>query len=93
MLQYAAGWIGGPEILIIVVVVLLLFGGKKIPELARGIGKGIRDFRKAAEESDIVSDIKEVTKEIKDVKKDVEGLNPKNAFKAESPSSSKKKKN
>jgi len=92
MIEFTAGWIGGPEILIIVIVVLLLFGGKKIPELAKGIGKGIRDFRKAADESDIVSDIKDVTKEIKDVKKDVQGMNPKNAFTTESPSSSKKKK-
>ncbi len=92
MIQYTAGMFGGYEILIIVIVVLLLFGGKKIPELARGIGKGIRDFRKAAEESDIVSDIKDVTNEIKDVKKDVQGMNPKNVFKADSPASSKKKK-
>lgn len=92
MIQFTAGMFGGYEILIIVIVVLLLFGGKKIPELARGIGKGIRDFRKAADESDIVSDIKDVTSELKDVKKDVEGMNPKNVFK-ESPASSKKKNN
>jgi len=45
MIQHT-GWIGGPEIIIILVVVLLLFGGKKIPELAKGLGKGIRDFKK-----------------------------------------------
>lgn len=38
---------GGPELILILVVVLLLFGGKKIPELARGIGKGIREFNQA----------------------------------------------
>ena len=42
--QYA-GWLGGYEILAIVVVILLLFGGKKIPELMRGIGKGIKEFK------------------------------------------------
>ncbi len=42
--QYA-GWIGTPEIIIIVVVILLLFGGKKIPELMRGMGKGIKEFK------------------------------------------------
>lgn len=36
---------GHMEIIIIVLVVLLLFGGKKIPELARGLGKGIREFK------------------------------------------------
>jgi sec-independent protein translocase protein TatA len=40
-----SGWIGTPEIIVIVVVILLLFGGKKIPELMRGIGKGIKEFK------------------------------------------------
>ena len=40
---------GGGEILLILAVVLLLFGGKKLPELARGLGKGIRDFKDASE--------------------------------------------
>ena len=39
--------LGMPELLIIVFVVLLLFGAKKLPELAQGLGKGIREFKKA----------------------------------------------
>ena len=39
------GNIGGTEILLIVLLVLLLFGGRKIPELMRGIGKGVKSFR------------------------------------------------
>ena len=39
------GIIGGTEILLIVLLVLLLFGGTKIPELMRGIGKGVKSFR------------------------------------------------
>lgn len=42
--------LGYTEILLILVVVLLLFGGKKIPELARGLGKGIREFKKAKDD-------------------------------------------
>ncbi|RMG57944.1 MAG: twin-arginine translocase TatA/TatE family subunit [Bacteroidetes bacterium] len=42
--------LGGQEILIILFVVLLLFGAKKIPELARGLGKGIREFKDASSE-------------------------------------------
>jgi sec-independent protein translocase protein TatA len=42
--QYA-GWIGTPEIIIIVLVIVLLFGGRKIPELMRGIGKGVKEFK------------------------------------------------
>jgi sec-independent protein translocase protein TatA len=39
--------IGGPELLVILVVALLLFGGKKIPELAKGLGEGIKNFKHA----------------------------------------------
>lgn len=42
--------LGGPEILLILFIVLLLFGGKKLPELARGLGKGIREFKDATKE-------------------------------------------
>lgn len=41
------GSIGFPELILIFIVVLLLFGGKKIPELARGLGAGIRNFKEA----------------------------------------------
>ena len=39
--------LGGPELILIGVVLLLLFGGKKLPELMRGIGKGINEFKNA----------------------------------------------
>lgn len=59
------GGLGGTEIAVILFIVLLLFGAKKIPELARGFGKGIREFKEAT---------KEVNKEIQgtadEVKKD-----------------------
>ena len=41
------GGLGGTEIMLIVVVLLLFFGGKRIPELAKGLGKGIREFKDA----------------------------------------------
>lgn len=40
---------GGSEIIFILIMVLLLFGGKKLPELARGLGKGIREFKDASD--------------------------------------------
>ena len=40
--------LGGTEILIILLVILLLFGAKRIPELAKGLGKGIREFKDAS---------------------------------------------
>jgi sec-independent protein translocase protein TatA len=43
-------FLGWPEIVMILVVVLLLFGAKKLPELARGLGSGIKEFKKASSE-------------------------------------------
>ena len=44
------GMIGGPQIILIVVAILLLFGGRKIPELMRGLGGGIKEFKDATKE-------------------------------------------
>jgi sec-independent protein translocase protein TatA len=44
--------LGAPEIAIILVIVLLLFGGKKIPELMRGLGKGVREFKDGKDGTD-----------------------------------------
>jgi len=56
-----AGMIGGTEIIVILVIVVILFGGRKIPELMKGLGKGIREYKKAVkgvedELSDATSD-------------------------------------
>ncbi len=45
------GMPGGTELIIIVVVILLLFGGRKIPELMRGLGKGMKEFKDAKGEN------------------------------------------
>lgn len=50
--------IGAPQIILIVVVVLLLFGGKKIPELMRGLGSGIKEFKDASKDDDEKDDKK-----------------------------------
>ena len=42
----------GMQLLVIVLIVLILFGGKKIPELAKGLGSGIKNFKKAVKEDD-----------------------------------------
>ena len=57
------GMIGPWQIAIIVVLVLLMFGGKKIPELMRGLGSGLKEFKKAKEDLD--DDDKEDKKEDK----------------------------
>jgi len=55
------GGLGGWEILLILLVLLIFFGAKKIPELARGLGKGIREFKDATKE--IKDEIEEGVKE------------------------------
>lgn len=42
------GGLGAPEIIIILVIILLLFGGKKIPELMKGLGRGVKEFKDAS---------------------------------------------
>lgn len=44
--------IGWPQIVLVIVVVLLLFGGKKIPEMMRGLGSGIKEFKNASKEDE-----------------------------------------
>jgi len=46
------GMPSGMQLLVIVLIVLILFGGKKIPELAKGLGSGIKNFKKAIKEDD-----------------------------------------
>ena len=55
--------IQGWEWIIIALVVLLLFGGKKIPELMRGLGKGVKSFKEG---------LKDIEDEVKDIKKDLD---------------------
>ena len=43
--------IRGPQLIIILLIILLLFGGKKIPELMRGLGKGVRSFKQGLEDA------------------------------------------
>ena len=47
---YEAGMIGMPQIILIVLALVLLFGAKKIPELMKGLGKGIKEFKDATNE-------------------------------------------
>jgi sec-independent protein translocase protein TatA len=56
--------LGGGEIFVILLFILLFFGSKKIPELARGLGKGIREFKDAA--GNIQREIQDTTRTIKD---------------------------
>lgn len=58
--------LGGGELILIVLVILLLFGGKKIPELMKGLGKGVKSFKDG---------MNEIEKDIKDVNNNTEDKN------------------
>jgi sec-independent protein translocase protein TatA len=64
---------GGGEIALIMVAILLLFGGKKLPELARGLGKGIREFKDASDgvKREIHRNINSVTTEEEEKKEEL----------------------
>jgi TatA/E family protein of Tat protein translocase len=59
--------IGGSELFFIMFMVLMLFGSKKIPEIARGLGKGLREMKDAASGIE-----REITKEMNDVKENID---------------------
>lgn len=62
--MYLIGMPGTSEIILILAIVVLLFGGKKIPELMRGVGKGIKEFNNA--KANIKSEIEEGMKEVEE---------------------------
>lgn len=66
MVIYPLGIVGPWEIVIIALIVLLLFGGKKIPELMKGLGKGVKSFKDGLNE--VENDIKDVDSTLKDDK-------------------------
>lgn len=76
------GMFGGQEIIVVAILILLMFGGKKLPELMRGLGKGIREFKNATnsikEEIEEASPIRE-QKNLDKKEHNKEALNDKKA--------------
>jgi sec-independent protein translocase protein TatA len=66
-------FISGQEIFLIVLVVLVLFGANKMPDLAKGLGKGMREFRKAADDikREIENSTTDIKKDFNDIKDDI----------------------
>ena len=70
------GQLGFSEMLVIFIVALLVFGPKKLPELGKSLGKGIREFKKATEElkSSWEEQVKDVTAPLNEVKQDIHNM-------------------
>ena len=62
------GTLGATEIIIIALIVLLLFGGRKIPELMKGMGKGVKSFKEGVKgiEDDLKEESKDLDKDLKE---------------------------
>ena len=58
MLSVLLGMIGWPQVILIIVAILVLFGGRKIPELMRGLGQGVKEFKDGIKEEDKPEDTK-----------------------------------
>ena len=70
------GQLGFSEMLVIFIVALLVFGPKKLPELGKSLGKGIREFKKATEElkSSWEDQVKDITTPLNEVKSDIHNI-------------------
>src|SRR5712692_7399521 len=70
------GQLGFSEMLVIFIVALLVFGPKKLPELGKSLGKGIREFKKATDElkSNWDDQVKDISAPLNDVKKDIHNM-------------------
>lgn len=68
MLMVIPLFIGSTELMLIAGIALLLFGGKKLPELMRGLGQGVKEFKKGTQ--DITEPINEIKEEVKETVED-----------------------
>ena len=77
--MHLLGIIGGQEIIIILIIILILFGGKKIPELMKGLGKGVKEYKNAV--NSIEEEVKSVTDSDSSQSKQAEADNSESAAK------------
>jgi sec-independent protein translocase protein TatA len=71
---------GGPELIIVALAIAVLFGGKRIPELMKSIGSGVKELKKVTDKNDITKDIKEISSGFNNLKTGIKDMTSPTSF-------------
>lgn len=74
------GLMGGPELIIVGLAIAVLFGGKRIPDLMKILGAGVKDLKKTTDENEITKDIKDISSEINNLKTGIKDMTSPTSF-------------
>jgi len=80
LLMVLLGLMGGPELIIVGLAIAVLFGGKRIPELMKSIGSGIKELKKVTDKNEITKDIKDISSEFNNLKTGIKDMTSPTSF-------------
>ncbi|PKP35056.1 MAG: twin-arginine translocase TatA/TatE family subunit [Bacteroidetes bacterium HGW-Bacteroidetes-17] len=80
LMMVLLGLMGGPELIIVALAIAVLFGGKRIPELMKSIGSGVKELKKVTDKNDITKDIKEISSGFNNLKTGIKDMTSPTSF-------------